>query len=365
MSRRITTGACSILTIARTGKKIDLKQMKVLTFGAGAIGTYIGGSLALAGSQVIFVEQSSSVQELRGRGLRLDLTISRNSVFDIHDSSVIFASSLEEALKFGPFDIAVYALKSFDTAAALEAMKPYAQQLPPILCLSNGVDNELGSDKVIAGTVTSSIGRRAVGDILLERLRGAGVADRHPLSLFIAGALTAAGLNAHLFLHSSDMKWSKMLTNLPANATAAILNMTASEVFSHPGLFRLEMRMLREALAVMRANHIRVVNLPGVPVRALALGTHLPDFIARPLMLKAVGGGRGGKMPSFHIDLHSGRGKSEVDWLNGAVVRYGEKAGVPTPVNKVLTGILQELTKGKIPLETYAGQPEKLLACFS
>jgi len=48
------------------------------------------------------------------------------------------------------------------------------------------------------------------------------------------------------------MKWSKMLTNLPANATAAILDMTPAEVFSHPSLFQLEMRMLREALAVMR-----------------------------------------------------------------------------------------------------------------
>jgi 2-dehydropantoate 2-reductase len=348
-----------------------VEKIKVLSFGAGAIGTYIGGSLALAGNQVVFIEQAEAAQELRQRGLRLDLTIRRNSVFTIQDSSVTFVSSLEEALLSGPFDIAIYALKSFDTAIALEGMKPYTGQLPPILCLSNGVDNEpaisalLGPDKVIAGTVTSSVGRRAVGDIVLERLRGIGVADRHSLSLFIAEALNAAGLNARLFLQSAEMKWSKMLTNLPANATAAILNMTAAEVFAHPGLFRLEMRMLRETLAVMRANHIHVLDLPRVPVRSLALGTRLPEFIAHPLMLKAIGGGRGGKMPSFHIDLHSGRGKSEVDWLNGAVVRYGEKAGVLTPVNQLLTSTLLALTKGDIPLETYARQPEKFISLLS
>jgi 2-dehydropantoate 2-reductase len=347
---------------------IDVEKMKVLTFSAGAIGTYIGGSLALAGNRVVFVEQARAAEELRGRGLRLDLTISRDSVFDIQDSSVIFVPSLEEALKSGPFDVAIFALKSFDTAAALDGMKPYANQLPPILCLSNGVDNEpaiaaiLGADKVIAGTVTSSIGRRAVGDIVLERLRGVGVVDRHPLSLFVAEALNAAGLNAHLFLRAADMKWSKMLTNLPANATSAILNMTAAEVFDHPALFRLEMCMLRETLAVMRANHLRVVDLPGVPVRALALGTRLPEIVARPLMLKAVGGGRGGKMPSFHIDLYSGTGRSEVDWLNGAVVRYGEKAGVPTPVNKLLTETLLALTRGEIPLTKFSRQPDKLLS---
>ncbi|MCB0158315.1 MAG: hypothetical protein KDD83_09310, partial [Caldilineaceae bacterium] len=49
------------------------------------------------------------------------------------------------------------------------------------------------------------------------------------------------------------------------------------------------------------------------------------------------------KMPSLHIDLHSGKGKSEVGWLNGAVVRAGEEAGVATPVNRVLTEVLTEL----------------------
>ena len=349
--------------------------MNVLTFRAGAIGTYVGGSLAISGNRVVFLEQPKAAQELTKRGVVLDLTIDRRrwigddpSSTVYRPSSVEFVSSLDEALKRGPFDIAIYALKSFDTATALDGMRPHAERLPPILCLSNGVDNEpalasvMGAEKVIAGTITSSVGRRAVGDIVLERLRGVGVADRHPLSLFVAAAFNAAGLNAHLYLRATDMKWSKMLTNLPANATAAILNMTAAEVFSHPGLFRLEMRMLREAMAVMRANRIRVVDLPRVPDRALALGTYLPEFIIRPLMLKAVGGGRGRKMPSFHIDLHSGRGKSEVDWLNGAVVQYGEKAGVTTPVNKLLTETLLALTRAEIPLTEFSHQPEKLIS---
>ena len=67
-------------------------------------------------------------------------------------------------------------------------------------------------------------------------------------------------------------------------------------------------------------------------------------------------------MPSFHIDLHSGRGKSEVEYLHGEVVRAGEKFNVPTPVNKVLTETLVALTNKDIPLEEFAHQPEKLLA---
>ncbi|MEZ0396454.1 MAG: 2-dehydropantoate 2-reductase [Anaerolineales bacterium] len=354
-----------------------MTPLRVLTFGAGAIGTYIGGSLALAGHRVVFVEQPQAVEELRRRGLRLDLSAARRAAAGqppavYSPSSAAFFPTLAEALEHGPFDIAIYALKSFDTAAFLASLGGLGAALPPLLCLSNGVDNEadlaavLGPERVIAGTVTSSVGRRAVGDIVLERLRGVGVARPAPgceiQAESLVAALHKAGLNARLFPSAAEMKWSKMLTNLPANATAAILSLTPAEVFAHPGLFRLEMAMLGEALAVMRALGMRVIDLPGVPVRALALGTRLPEAIARPLMRKAVGGGRGGKMPSFHIDLHSGRGRSEVEWLNGAVVRYGEQAGVQTPVNRLLTETLLALTRGEQPLETYARQPQKLLA---
>jgi 2-dehydropantoate 2-reductase len=347
-------------------------KLKILTFGAGAIGTYIGGSLALAGHQVVFVEQPGVVQELRERGLRLDLTLDkRRKVRDssrIDPSSFVIASSLEEALRYGPFDVALFALKSYDTSAALEGIKPLADKMPSILCLSNGVDNEpaiaraLGIDKVIHGTVTSAIGRRAAGDIVLEKLRGIGIAKGHPLSVKLDTALAGAYLNSRLFNNPASMKWSKLLTNLIANPTSAILDMTASEVFANRDLYQLEIDMLRESLAVMEAQRFEVVDLPGTPVRALAYATTLPLWLSKPLLSRAAGAGRGAKMPSFHIDLHSGRGNSEVKYLHGAVVRAGEKCNVPTPVNKVLTETLMALTNKEIPLEEFAHQPEKLLS---
>ncbi len=348
--------------------------LRVLVFGAGAIGTYIGGSLALAGHSVTFIERPEAAETLRQRGLRLDLTLDKRrrakEAHVIEPSAVVIADSLEQALRYGPFDVGIFALKSYDTASALEEMKPHAERLPPILCLQNGVDNEpalaavLGEENVIPGTVTSAIGRRAVGDITLERLRGIGIAAGHPLSERLVVLFNAAFLNARMFRHAAAMKWSKMLTNLVANATSAILDMSPLEVLSHPGLYRLEMRQLREALAVMEAQEIPVVDLPGTPVRALARVARLPAFL-RPLVARVLGKGRGGKMPSFHIDLHSGRRASEVDYLNGAVVRAGEKTGLPTPINRLLTETLLALTRGDVPLEEYARKPEKLLARIS
>jgi len=358
------------MALSDTSNPINGK-LKVLTFGAGAIGTYIGGSLALAGHPVVFVEQQKVVDELREKGMRLDLTLdSRRKTKDVSlldSSAFVIVSSLDEALRYGPFDVALFALKSFDTEAALEGIKSFSDKIPPILCLSNGVSNEpaiakaLGREKVIYGTVTTAIGRRGAGDIVLEKLRGIGVARGHPLSEKLNSALDKAYLNSQLFDHAESMKWSKMLTNLIANPTSAILDMTAAEVFENKDLYKVEIDMLKECIAVMHAQGFEVVDLPGTPVRALAFATTLPLWLSKPFLGKAAGAGRGAKMPSFHIDLYSSRGKSEVEYLHGAVVREGEKYNVPTPVNKVLTETLMALTNKEIPLEEFAHQPEKLL----
>jgi 2-dehydropantoate 2-reductase len=349
-----------------------MANMKILSFGAGAIGTYIGGSLALAGQQLVFLERPEVAEELRQRGLRLDLTLDKRrktkEATVLSPSSFVAASSLEEALRYGPFDAAIYALKSFDTAAAVEGMKPFKDKLPPILCFSNGVDNEpmlaslLGTDKVIAGTVTHSVGRRGAGDIVLERLRGIGIASSNPLSAKLILAANSAYLNAQAYSNAAAMKWSKMMSNLTANPLSAILDITAVEVFADPRLFRLEMAMVHECTAVMKAQGIPVVDLPDAPVRELVLVTRLPLWLSRLLLAGAAGSARGAKMPSFHIDLYSGRGKTEAEFLHGAVVRAGEKYGVPTPVNKILTEIVMALFRKEIPLDEYAHKPEKLLA---
>jgi 2-dehydropantoate 2-reductase len=343
------------------------EPLSILCFGAGAIGTYVGGSLALSGCRVVFIERPDLADKLRQSGLRLGLV---EGEWVIENPEI--AASLGEAFAAGPFDAVLLAIKSFDTAGLISEILPYKDQIPPILCLQNGVDNEpaleaaLGGEKVIPGTVTTAIGRRGAGDIKVEKLRGLGVYAGHPLSARLVSVLERAGLKPRAIPDAAAMKWSKMLTNLIANASSAILDMTPGEIFADPRLFAMEIRMLRETLAVMDRKAISVVDLPGTPVRALAWAIrHLPLWISRPLLAKAVGGGRGGKMPSFHIDLHAGRGQSEVDYLNGAVVRTGREVGVKTPVNEVLTQTLLELTRGKMDLSEFAHRPEKLLQLVS
>lgn len=339
-----------------------MEPLRFLVFGCGAIGTYIGASLAASGQKVVFLDRADVADSLRSRGLHVQINDE-----DLRVVNPAMVTNIEQALKEGAFDVAILAVKSFDTRNLMESLQPFSDRLPPVVCFQNGVENEaliasfLGKDRVIPGTVTTAIGRRGLGDVVVEKLRGLGIADPDHHVPGLLEALNQAGLHAQAYLDGPAMKWSKMLTNLQANASSAILDMTPGEIFADRKLFQLEMRMLREALRVMQAQHIAVVDLPRTPVRALAAIITMPPFISQVLLRRALGSGRGGKMPSFHIDLHQGRGRSEVDFLNGAVVRFGRKCGIPTPVNQFYNDTLNALSEGWLPLETYAHRPEVFL----
>ena len=337
--------------------------MKFLFLGAGAIGTYVGGSLAAAGEDVTFIERPETAEAIAAHGLRVRTRTTTRVVRDVtvHSTAV-------EALAAGPYDIGVFALKSFDTQTALDELVATGHEVPTILSLQNGVDNEgtiaatLGAGKVIAGTVATAVSKPGIGEVVEEKHRGIGVALGHPLSEPLVAALDRAELSGRAFRDAHAMKWSKLLTNLTGNATSAILDETVAQLFADRHTYDIELAVLRECLAVMKAKGYRVVDLPGTPVRALALATRLPRFVAQPALTRALGAGRGDKMPSFHIDLHGGRGRTEVGFLNGAVARAGAEAGVPTPVNALLTDTLEALSAGDLPLNTYRHDPDALLA---
>lgn len=341
-------------------------QMSFLCFGVGAIGAYIGGSLAAKGHHIVFVERPEVADQVRRQGIIIS---NRDNILKVE--SPLMVATVAEALRNGPFDAAILAVKSFDTPVVLEMLRPYTSNLPPIVSFQNGVENEpllariMGTNRVIPGTVTTAVGRNGPGDVVVERLRGIGIAVNNPTGARLKTVLDQAGLRARGYTNPAAMKWSKMLTNLIANASSAILNMTPEAIFNHPGLYQIEVRQMLETLQVMQAMNIPVVDLPATPVRLLAwVVTNLPRSLSQILVKQSVGKGRGAKMPSFHIDLYSGRGKSEVDYLNGAVARAGKQQHILTPVNQTLNEILMKMARDEIRREEYAGQADKLIAAI-
>lgn len=337
--------------------------LRVLCIGMGAIGTYIGGSLAAAGNGVAFTERPETIAILKDKGLKIQTPAGLLEV-----KKVALFSSLAEALKTHNFDVALIAVKSFDTQSVLDEIRPLVANFPPILCLQNGVENEdliasvLGADHVIGASIGTAVGKNGPGDVRVEKMRGIGIESGHPLSEKLIAAFSAAGLNARGYARRVDLKWSKMLSNLLGNATSAILNWAPARIFADPRVYAIEVAQVRETLAVMQAQGIHLVNLPGTPIALLIqLMDHFPAFISRPIAAKGMGKGRGQKMPSFHIDLYLGQKRSEVTFLNGAVVRLGEKLGIATPVNRVLTATLEKLASGEYKKEDFNDRPEKLI----
>ena len=337
--------------------------MKILCFGAGAIGSYIGGSLALIGNPLVYIEKPEYIDSLLKNGIR----IRDDAGKELHLKRFEAYGSADEAFaRHDDFDLIIPAVKSFNTDEVISALKPYAGRIPPILSLQNGVENEakyaavFGEDKVIPCSVCTAVSRGDLGVIQAETHRGLAIANVHPICAELQQECLEAGLNCKLMDDGPAMKWSKMISNLLSNAASAIFDMTPAEVYADKAGCHLEVVQIRETLKVMDALGISPVDIPGIPVKALCFAMKiLPEFVLRPLLSKFIGGGRGAKMPSFYIDLHAGRTQSEVEFLNGAIVRRADEQGIPVPVNRAYYETLTALAAGTLPLDTYRKAPER------
>jgi 2-dehydropantoate 2-reductase len=345
--------------------------LNILIIGAGAIGCLVGAKLAASGYCVTLVGRPAFADAVRNRGILLhegDTTATVRNVAAMGSLAAAFAAADD------PYAIAILTVKSYDTQTVLAELSSLAlADLPPLVSLQNGVGNEemiaavLGADKVIAGTITTPVSVLGPGEIRSERpSHRIGLSAWSPgeaaLVDRVAAALIAAGLRVTRYPSPAGMKWTKLLMNMVGNATCAILDETPAVVFADPRLVDLELAAWREALAVMQRAGIQPVNLGKYPFRWLSpLIRTLPNGLLRPLLRRQVAGARGEKMPSLHIDLSSGKGRSEIGWLNGAVVKMGQTMNVPTPINQGLTRILLSLVAEPSDREVWRHNHARLL----
>lgn len=331
----------------------------VLIIGAGAIGCLVGSKLALSSQRVTLVGRMAFVEQVRARGMQLSDESGTYTVRNIRPTAdVLEAYSRSETA----FDLAIITVKSYDTAAAAaeidQVLADTGAPPPALLSIQNGVGNEdllanaIPTAPVLAGSITTPVSVEGPGVIRIDKPRyGLGVAAWHPpgpsaLCDEVCALLQAAGFAVTPFADAPAMKWTKLLMNMLGNATCAILDEPPERVFGDSRMIDVEIAAWREALAVMHAAGIAAIDLDKYPFAKLApLIRSAPAALIRPVLKGQIGGARGGKMPSLHIDLHSNKGRSEVRWLNGAVVATGEKVGVPTPVNRVLTSTVLSLVE--------------------
>lgn len=329
--------------------------------GAGAVGSFLGGTLAAAGWDVTLLGRRGG-----GEGVHVPFVIAGPKRRRV--ATEVRRADRPEHAPESP-DLLILAVKMFDLASALET----AARWPgvPTITAQNGIGAEaMAADArtspLIAASLTTAVeptpdgvARRRTGGLGLAPVRGNTAALRHEL----ADAFADGGLPNIACADAASMKWSKLLANLVGNATSGLLDMDVGAVWADRAGFELERRQLTEALAVMHAQGLRVVSLPGGQVNALLLGLRLPGVVARPVLARVLGRARGGKDPSLRIRLREGgSGPTEVRWLNGAVAEAGSRLGVPTPVNATLAELVDRVAEGRDAGTAWAARPDRLLA---
>jgi 2-dehydropantoate 2-reductase len=338
---------------------------KTLVVGGGAVGSFLGALMATAGHEVTLVRPFE--RAARARTVSLACPDGTQRSFDMR--------LVRHAQDAPNPDLMIVAVKM---PAIREALEPTSiWPTVPTLTVENGIGAEAIAAELrpeaprLAGSLTASIEITAENEVRWLRRGGLGLAavnpEAGPVVKSLRADLTTAGLPSVEHRNAAAMKWSKLLTNLIANATGAILDMDPDEIYRDPRLYALERRQLREALAVMSALELRPVGLPGASIPWLARIIALPDVAARPILTRIVGGARGGKLPSLRMQMQAAGNAptgepTEVRWMNGAVAGYGDLLRIPTPVNSLLAELVDDVAAHPDRRAWLRRQPERLLA---
>ncbi|WP_338641690.1 ketopantoate reductase family protein [Burkholderia pyrrocinia] len=293
--------------------------MRFAVLGAGAVGCYFGGMLALHGHDVVFVGRPLHVDAIRDGGLRLqtrafDKRVPANASTDI------------EAAKSA--DVVLVCVKSGDTAEAARKLGRILAPDATVVSLQNGVDNaallraEISQPVICAAVYVAS--EMAGPGHLLHHGRGDLAIEAAPPSEPLARVLRAAGIPTRIADDVRATLWQKFILNCAYNAVSAIVQLPLGEMPHRAALSETMRAVVAECIAVAAAEGVHFADPPARIVEQIE--ATIPP----------------GQYSSTAQDLARGK-RSEIDHLNGAVVRRGVAAGIGTPVNQTLCLLVKML----------------------
>ena len=290
--------------------------MKIAVMGAGAVGCYYGGMLARAGHAVTLIGRAQHVEAVRRDGLWLD-----TQSFQAH---VPMEASTEPSAMQGA-ELVLVCVKSTDTDAAAAAIAPHIGPSTLLLSLQNGVDNaerlqSLLGQPVIPAVVYVATEMAGPGHVK-HHGRGELVIGLTAGSHDIAALLSGAGVPVQISDNVAGALWAKLILNCAYNALSAIVQLPYGQLVRHDGVNAVMNDIVHECLAVARAAGVTVPGDIAETVQRLA--STMPN-----------------QFSSTAQDLARGK-RSEIDHLNGYVMRKGEALGVATPVNRVLWALVK------------------------
>ena len=296
--------------------------MKIAIVGAGAVGCYFGALLVRAGHDVTFVGRKPHVDAINAHGLLLEM---KSQQVRLPARAITDVSALEIP------ELVLFCVKSADTERTGAALSPRLDRDTVILSLQNGVDNPQRLRTVIGGLVIPAVvyvGAEMAGPGHVKHHgRGELVIGPSPRSEALARTLDAAGIPTTIAGDIEKMQWMKLVTNCAYNALSAVANIAYGPMAEVEGANAFVASVVEECVTVARG-----------------CGVTLPDDMVE--QAAKIPAAMPTQFSSTAQDLARGK-PTEIDFLNGFVVRKGAELGLPTPSNFALQIMVKLAERGK------------------
>jgi len=314
--------------------------VRISIIGAGAIGSALGALLALRGQEVVLIGRASHVDAISRNGLYVD---GCRGEFTVQVKAA-------ERLDSRP-DLVLLTVKTQDVTAAVRDNSACLTDVP-LVTLQNGVRSDelvaelLPQPQILSAVVLMAATYLTAGRVTLldegALVIGRPFGPRDAQVDRVASILNEA-VPTRVSTNIRGAHWLKLIANLN-NALPALTNKSASQVSADPFLRHLAVGLMREGLRVTDRAGVRLESLPGAPVTLLRLFAWLPEGLTA---LLAAGMARrmdthGSLLGSTLQSLRRGR-PTEIEYLNGEVVRLGQRLGVPTPLNAHVVELVHQV----------------------
>jgi 2-dehydropantoate 2-reductase len=301
--------------------------MRITVVGAGAMGASYGGHLARAGHQVALLDTwQEHVDAINRQGLQLD------GVLGEHRIQLPASSAPDDATRRA--EVAIVFVDANNTAKAGEILLDLLAPDGFAITFQNGIGNveklqaALGPERVLGGSSMCSAATCGPGHVTLTHMGTTSVGETgelhgadSPRVRAMLEALRGAGFEVEHEPNVMGLIWQKFIVNCATNAIAATTGLRGGEIVRLPELDAFQDRVLDEIMAVTRAKRIRLPN----PDIAAKVKANCHKKFNKPSMLQHVEAGR----------------RTEIEALNGALIREAQALGIATPNNEALVALLK------------------------
>lgn len=290
--------------------------MRVAIMGAGAVGCYHGAMLALAGHEVVLIGRPALADAVAARGLILEK--------GRRQQAVALRAGTDPALVAGA-DLVLICVKAQDNAAVAAAMQPHLPHAAPVLSLQNGLGNAAQLSRLLGRPVLPAVVYVAVqmggpGHVV-HHGRGELVLGTGPAAAEVAAVLTRAEIPTHVSDRTDVALWTKLVVNCALNPVSAVTRQPYGRIFADAGAVNLLRGVVAECQTVAQAEGI---ELPAdIWAQIAGIAAAMPDQIS-----------------STAQDVLRGR-RTEIDHLNGEILRRAAQHGLAVPLNAALVSLVR------------------------